>query len=330
MKKVAFIQTTDSITVLLNSVPYTFASGDRGFERVVDMVNKDCSEADIYAYVTEVQRELERGLALTPNMSYRDGVVLYKGTVIHNYAVTRLVDAIRSGSNFTPLARFLERLEGNPSKYIMDSLYSFLEKGNMPLTEDGCFLAYKAVRKDFKDIHSGTFDNSPGQTLTMRRNHVDDDPNRTCSTGLHVCSYNYLPHFANANGQVVLCKIDPADVVAIPSDYDDAKMRVCKYEVVGVVTDYYKRSEDILGNAGAQVGVMARDFSVNWETSGAADVHDTYYTPEEATQAAMELYKELIDDYHDDVSVHVVYAPRPNTPHKDGLPPGTIVFRMGV
>ena len=101
-------------------------------------------------------------------------------------------------------------------------------------------MAYKAVRSDFKDIHSGTFDNSVGQTVSMPRNAVDDDKNRTCSAGLHFCSFEYLPHFAHANGHVVLVKINPRDVVAIPADYNDTKGRTCRYEVTGEYEGYYK------------------------------------------------------------------------------------------
>jgi hypothetical protein len=53
-------------------------------------------------------------------------------------------------------------------------LYGFLEKGNLPITNDGHFLAYKKVRKDYKDCHSGTMDNSIGQVVEMERNQVDD------------------------------------------------------------------------------------------------------------------------------------------------------------
>jgi hypothetical protein len=33
----------------------------------------------------------------------------------------------------------------------------------------------------------------------------------------------------------MICKVNPADVVAVPSDYNNAKMRVCKYEVINEV-----------------------------------------------------------------------------------------------
>ena len=31
----------------------------------------------------------------------------------------------------------------------------------------------------------------------------------------------------------MICKINPRDVVSVPSDYDNAKMRDCRYEVIG-------------------------------------------------------------------------------------------------
>jgi hypothetical protein len=134
----------------------------------------------------------------------------------------------------------MDRLMDNPSKRAVDELYRFLEACDLPITNDGHFLAYKRVRGDFTDIHSGRFDNSVGAKPRLRRNEVDEDSNRTCSHGLHVCSAAYLPHFGSGPGnRVVVVKVDPADVVAVPQDYNNAKMRVCAYEVVEDVTDQF-------------------------------------------------------------------------------------------
>jgi hypothetical protein len=76
----------------------------------------------------------------------------------------------------------------NPSYRAVNELYGFLEKNRLPITPDGHFLAYKKVRDDYKDIHSGTMDNSVGKIVEMERNQVNDDKNQTCSSGLHFCS----------------------------------------------------------------------------------------------------------------------------------------------
>ena len=113
----------------------------------------------------------------------------------------------------------------------MDELYGYLEANNQPITEDGCFIAYKRVRLNYKDIHSGTMDNSVGKTPSMDRGEVNDDREVTCSTGLHFCGMSYLKHFPG--GRIVIVKVNPADVVSIPKDYNAAKGRACKYEVIG-------------------------------------------------------------------------------------------------
>jgi hypothetical protein len=76
-------------------------------------------------------------------------------------------------------------------------------------------------------------DNSPGTVVEMERNQVDDNKDQTCSTGLHFCGLSYLDHFGGSDSRVVIVKIDPADVVSIPSDYNGAKGRACRYEVIG-------------------------------------------------------------------------------------------------
>jgi hypothetical protein len=85
-------------------------------------------------------------------------------------------------------------------------------------------------------VHSGTIDNSVGQVVEMDRNLVDDDPNSHCSTGLHFCSESYLGHFGNSGDPVMILKINPADVVSIPTDYNGAKGRCMRYEVVAQVS----------------------------------------------------------------------------------------------
>ncbi len=132
-----------------------------------------------------------------------------------------------------PLCNFLTNLKLNPSKRAVDELYGFLEKNSLPITPDGHFLAYKKVRDNYKDIHSGTFDNSVGQVCEMPRNEVNEDKDQTCSSGLHFCSLEYLPNFGYGTGnRVVILKINPRDVVSIPSDYNNAKGRACRYEVI--------------------------------------------------------------------------------------------------
>jgi hypothetical protein len=129
--------------------------------------------------------------------------------------------------------RFYERLSRNPSRRSVTQLFDFLKHMNIPLEEDGRFLAYKAVKSDFKDVHSGTVDNHPGQINKLDRNLVSDDPNETCHFGFHVGALGYASTF-HTGGEMVICRVDPEHVVCVPYDHSHQKMRVCEYEVVGM------------------------------------------------------------------------------------------------
>jgi len=168
-------------------------------------------------------------------ISIVDNEVFWKGNPFHNALTTRMIEMYQDGFPIDPMIRFMENLMDNPSKRSVDQLYGFLEKNSLPITEDGHFLAFKRVRNDYLDIHSGTIDNSIGEIVEMDRNLVDDNPDSHCSVGLHFCSEAYLGHFGSSDQPVMILKINPADVVSIPSDYNGAKGRCMRYEVVAEV-----------------------------------------------------------------------------------------------
>ena len=215
----------------------------------------------------------------------KDGNVFYDGMVIHNTLTKRMLQMLEDGFDITYLIRFLENLMQNPSHRAVMELYDFLEAGSIPITENGTFLTYKKIREDWKDIYTGTIDNSIGQVIKMPRNMVDEDSERTCSQGLHVCSYDYLPHFGASSGdRVVICEVNPKDVVAIPKDYNNTKMRVCEYKVVGEVEDV---SDDILGKT------IVYEIGENDEPDSASCTSEDDY--EEAKKLGKLLTDELVN-----------------------------------
>ncbi len=175
----------------------------------------------------------------------KDSNVYYKGQVVHSNLAKRIIALAREGFDAKPLLLFLENLMQNPSKRAVDELYGFLEASSLPITDDGHFLAYKSVRSDFTDHHTGKMDNSVGTIVEMQRNQVDEDKDRTCSYGLHFAAHEYAEGFGR-DGRMVVLKINPADVVAIPSDYNNQKGRACKY----LILEEVDRSDKKLVNKG--------------------------------------------------------------------------------
>lgn len=178
------------------------------------------------------------------SVSIKGGEVYYsyagREEVLHNALCDRMIAMVQQGFDVKPLMRFLDNLMKNPSKTSVDELYLFLERTNLPITDDGHFIAYKIVRDNYASHADASFMNEVGTVVEMRRNDVDEDRNRTCSYGLHFCSKDYLGSYGNVNGdtdRLLLLKINPADVVTIPSDYNNAKGRACKYLIWKDITE---------------------------------------------------------------------------------------------
>ncbi|QHJ78868.1 MAG: hypothetical protein [Caudoviricetes sp.] len=170
------------------------------------------------------------------NIKIVGDVVTYKDLEIDSGLTQRIIDAMKAGKKFDFLLAFFENLMLNPSRRAVNELYGFLAHNDIELTEDGHFLAWKRVNANYTDMYTGKISNKPGQVVEVPRNQVDEDSSRTCSAGLHVAAKSYLPHYGGGRGVIVQVKVHPRDVVSIPADYNDAKMRTCRYEVMKDVT----------------------------------------------------------------------------------------------
>lgn len=81
----------------------------------------------------------------------------------------------------------------------------------------------------FTDIHTRTFSIKLGEPVKMERHLCDSNPDRTCSSGLHIGAPGYVKDFGYGNKAIIACLVNPAHVVAVPIDYSFMKMRVCEY-----------------------------------------------------------------------------------------------------
>ncbi len=222
-----FLIQGNNLVVVIDNKPHTINKTHISYQKVVDAIKSGEWET-VREVIDPKKVVINYGKG---NVEVQGDKLFWKGKEFHNALSNRMISMLQEGLPIEPLVLFMDNLMKNPSKRSVTELYGFLEKNNLPITSDGHFLAYKKVRKDFKDCHTGTMDNSVGQVVEMERNEVDDDQNRTCSTGLHFCSQNYLNHFGGE--RTVIVKINPADVVSIPTDYDNSKGRACRYEVIG-------------------------------------------------------------------------------------------------
>ena len=111
----------------------------------------------------------------------------------------------------------------------------------------------------------------------MARNKVNEDKDQTCSHGLHFCGRGYLGSYPGS--RTVILEINPADVVSIPSDYNNHKGRCCKYTVIGELENGYdaesERKEQAL--EGSVFTGKGLDMADDWVAGIDDDVDPIFY-----------------------------------------------------
>jgi len=239
-----YIVTPNSITVLLSGVPQIIDNTHPNFEAVANAIKKGVSETELMELmaVAKVVEKYVQTQEATGLVEIRSGEIFYNGKAVKSALTDRIMSMMNEGFDISPFTKFMENLYQNPSNRALNETYGFLEACNLPITEDGCFLAYKKITSNYLDVYTRTIDNSIGAKPSVPRNQVDEDSERTCSYGLHVASYSYMSSYSG--DRIVICKVNPKDVVAVPKDYNQAKMRVCEYEVISEVALHNEEIKD--------------------------------------------------------------------------------------
>ncbi len=149
------------------------------------------------------------------------------------------------GESFPGFQKFMDRIAAVASKrkHSVDELLLFMEKGDLPIADDGCIVGYKILCRHekqkgfpFVDPHSRNVPQRVGSFVTMDEKLVDDNRRQACSTGLHVARRDYVAGFMYAGNAITLVKVAPEDVIAVPQ-YEAAKMRACGYLIVAELTE---------------------------------------------------------------------------------------------
>ena len=127
---------------------------------------------------------------------------------------------------------FLRNMFMNPFINAITEIYDYCKAMDFEITEDGYFIAYKNVRADLGSIYdNGKTKHVIGQPTRVE--YFDTNRTNTCAQGLHFCSRGYLSSYS---GDVTLVmKINPADVVSIPIDYNHQKGRCKEYIPIGIL-----------------------------------------------------------------------------------------------
>lgn len=233
-------------TVVVNNKPYMFNPTHENYDELVECVKN--SDSQKFIKLVDKVKSLKKWC--DGNFSIEGGVLTYKGDEVVEVVSRYILEMIEQGFNYKPMLAFLENLYQNPSSRAVNELYTFLTHRHLPITPDGCFLAYKAVSiydgpdivdlngrpiktGDYVDKYTGSsYRNNVGDNPSMPRQRVDDNCAVGCSKGLHVGSISYVKSYG---GQAyIVCKVNPANVVSVPLDSSHQKVRCSEYLVEGI------------------------------------------------------------------------------------------------
>lgn len=227
----------DKVVVYLESLKKfaTFPKDNKEFSNVYAYIMKpEATEEGFLEIFLDVADKFIQKYTDGDIVQGEDGKAKLDGLEIPENILNKINELRKAGYSWQQHQKFWARCLLNPRRESIVDLFRFIENNKLIITEDGNFLGYKAITRDFKDKHTHTISNKVGETVTMNREEVAFNPEEACSSGLHVACYEYARNFMQIyNGdRLIIVEVDPKDVVSVPYDSASQKIRVCRYKVV--------------------------------------------------------------------------------------------------
>jgi hypothetical protein len=253
---IGWVKTANHLTVVIDGNPIVIKKGSDRYNTALKLIKRQNKKALVEFMYPE--KKIEEKTAF--KLQGKSLVNKTTGEQLEPVLASKLVDFVNKKLPLRALTKFFENIKKNPNKESATQLFEYLKHNHFPITQDGCFLAYKYVQKEdgkLVDAQTRTFDNAPGKIVTMDRGKCDSNRDVACSTGLHVAAYPYASNCGG--GQVMIeVKVNPKDVVSVPRDENNQKMRCCRYEVLrqgkDEIKEHYlriKNNEPIVSNSPA-------------------------------------------------------------------------------
>lgn len=237
------------------------ASDNPNFVKVRDgLLDGSLTDEELLNLIAPFKAIYKKLTKLSERVS-RKGMKLYlDGDPVAHRLATHILAVMDEGADQAVIdawLKFWEKAATNPSLNSQDELFIFVEKHGLSITPEGDAVLYKGVRADFLSSHAGpgvvngeefehaNLPNHIGNVVEMGRSRVDDNRRKECSNGLHVGDHSYANTFTSG-GKLLTVLVNPRDVVSVPYDENDRKIRVCRYVVLEETPDRKKYTDTLL------------------------------------------------------------------------------------
>lgn len=272
---------TGGSVILADGTTYPFTGTHPKYKEIVShLVAGDLNEDQILDLVNPFESVFRNLTALSERVSRKGTFLYFDGDKLDNSlakTILRIIDedGFANPAQWGAYVKFLDLLMQNPSQDSRDHFYKYIEAHGLTITPDGHAILYKGVRLNQDKTGKGRYTstqqgfglvttpdgktveykhdllpNDVGYVVSIPRSLVDTNRGRHCSTGLHAGTMDYV--IGTMKTPVILTvSVNPRDVVSVPSDHGDAKVRVSRYTVLEV-NEAQKKYESVVATPGAK------------------------------------------------------------------------------
>lgn len=227
-----------SLSIFEDGEVFTVASDNPYFPLYMERALTGASLTDVKAAAPSLTPLTE----LSERVFVSENAIEFDGEPVHDSLAKTIQRYWIEQRPYGGLVKFMERLSLNTCEHSRNALYDWVNGRNMEIDNEGFLIAYKGVKNDMKSVKSGgafvddvwvdgRVPNMEGSVVSMARSDVEHDPRKGCSVGLHVGTKSYAQGWGNV---LLTVRIDPVDVVSVPTDCSYQKMRVCRYKIIDI------------------------------------------------------------------------------------------------
>lgn len=235
------VYTKNCLTISSGDNVKTIQSDNKDYKNLVDMYKNE-NFSGLEDYLNGIKPLVENNYK-NSGFTVQENVVFINGEPLPTALSNRIVNHANEKLPIDRFLKFWNKLSQNPSATAVRSLYEFMERNNLPLTEDGDLICWKAVRSDWTDKHTGKIKHEIGVPQIEHRRNVDDDVRKDCSFGRHVGSISYVKNFTSFDDHIIECVVNPKNVVSVPEEGRANKIRVCEFLPFKEVTSFNEYGE---------------------------------------------------------------------------------------
>lgn len=251
----------DSLTIVFGDGSIQPISGEHpGFQSILEALKAKASDDLIRGLADPANLIFTKTHRLTDRITLAGGTLLLDGDVLEGPLADFIVNIAQNSDNessYMAWVKFVDKLATNPSPESRDHLFMFMTTHGITVTPEGDIVLYKGVNADGTSIHAGygivdgqamdgNLPNKVGSVLEFPRSKVNANRGIGCATGLHAGTHEYASAFSR--GQLLTVVINPRDVVSVPSDHENSKVRVSRYTVLEINQSEKAYSQPVYGS----------------------------------------------------------------------------------